>query len=85
MEGSQAPEVVVHNGIETYYPTDHKSGYYSGLQHDASTVLPSKPQRKIIGLHRSTFWLLVLLLVVVIAAAVGGGVGGSMAVSRAKK
>lgn len=81
MDGSQAPEVVVHNGIEACYPTDNKPG----LQQDASAALPLKPHKEIMGLRRSTFWLLAILLVVVIAAAVGGGVGGSMAVSRAKR
>lgn len=46
------------------------------------TTLPSP--KKIFGLARQTFWLLIALALVVIVAAVGGGVGGSIAVQNAR-
>ncbi|KAK0618985.1 hypothetical protein B0T14DRAFT_518355 [Immersiella caudata] len=46
---------------------------------------PEPTARRIFGLHRSTFWLLIVLFLVVIGAAVGGGIGGSIAVEQAKK
>lgn len=46
---------------------------------------PPGEHRRICGIARSTFILAVILVVVIIAAAVGGGVGGSVAVSNAKK
>lgn len=85
MDGSQAPEVAVHNGMEAYYHPGTKPGYYSGVQQNEPPALPPKPSKRIMGLHRSTFWLLIVLTIVVIAAAIGGGVGGSLAVTHAKK
>lgn len=44
---------------------------------------PNAPEKRICGLRRTTFILLVLLALVIVAASVGGGVGGSRAVDGA--
>lgn len=77
----QAPEAVPYSELEVrpkapnYY---EQSPQYGVLQ-------PQPPKKRILGLHRSTFWLLIVLVIVIIAAAVGGGVGGSLAVANARK
>ena len=53
--------------------------------HTTPPIQPPFPANTVIGLRRSTFLLVFALAVVIIAAAVGGGVGGSMAVSKAKR
>lgn len=77
----QAPEVVPsHEPPQVYY--GNKEGDY--LHHGAAQSA-ARPGKRIMGLRKTTFWLLFALLVVVILAAVGGGVGGSLAVKNAKK
>ena len=57
--------------------------HYPAANPSSSVPPPSKPanpQSTILGLRRSTFFLiLVLILVIILATAIGGGVGGSQA------
>ena len=54
------------------------SGYSTSHPHEKAYEV-QEPERKILGLRRTTFWLTVaLVLVIVLAVAVGGGVGGTM-------
>ncbi len=76
-------------------PPGHIEVYnLSEVNHNSTDHIPTKtpqgtprgtPRGTILGLRRTTFILAVALTVVTIAAAVGGGVGGSLAVSNAKK
>ena len=89
MEQNQAPEVVVAEGLEYHHPyRKPDEAHWSSLQQQQSSdthMLAKTPEKRILGLHRSTFWLPVVLAIVVIAAAVGGGVGGSIAVTNASR
>lgn len=54
-------------------PTDtHKETWQGGVQEQ------DRP-RKICGLKKRTFWIVLIVAIVVVAAAVGGGVGGALA------
>lgn len=81
------PEVVRYDAYPEVVSTtnDGKGGYaMSGSSpHGVAASYPVPPEKKICGLRRPTFFLLVLLILVIIGAAVGGGVGGSVAVSKA--
>src|SRR3569833_1001462 len=74
-----------HSGLEVA-PDPPPASSYAYYKEAASRPPPVDDQQKtILGLRRPTFFLLVALWIVVIAAAVGGGVGGSIAVSNARK
>lgn len=71
-----------HSNLEAVYMNNlqPEAGQWAHWSEGAATVAP----KKILGLARQTFWLLIVLAIVVIAAAVGGGVGGSMAVQKVR-
>lgn len=88
------PEVVPYAKENYYTPS---SGPHSGFSPNPHSALSpgqqaptpqyappiSSPEKKILGLRRTTFILVLLLLLVIIGGGVGGGVGGSMAVNSA--
>ncbi|KAF2501477.1 hypothetical protein BU16DRAFT_200948 [Lophium mytilinum] len=94
MSGSKLPQALEQPGLE-YYP-GHHAAYpqpqylapptYAATKEGESGGLGDRTSNKttILGLRRTTFWLLAVLALVVIAAAVGGGVGGSLAAKNAK-
>lgn len=56
------------------------------IEHQTESTPDRSPQTKrIAGLRKSTFWLVLALAVVTIVAVVGGGVGGSLAVKSASQ
>ncbi len=74
-----------HSNLEVYraynpHPTSEQWAHWN----EEAAYKEAVPQKKIFGLPRQTFWLVVVLAVVVITGAVGGGVGGSVAVQKAK-
>ena len=68
--GNDAPQVI--DGFKM-------KPYEAGGETSAAVA----PEKRILGLRRTTFILAVVLALVIVAAAVGGGVGGSKAVSSA--
>ena len=56
-------------------PNSYKKGPQIGIESGDGT--PSG--KRILGMRRKTFWLVLAITVVVIVAAIGGGVGGSLA------
>lgn len=68
-----------------HHGSSEKSNALLGLkQSPAIHYEQSRKKRRIMGLRRQTFLLVIILVLVVIVSAVGGGVGGSVAVQRAK-
>ncbi|PKS12466.1 hypothetical protein jhhlp_000672 [Lomentospora prolificans] len=49
-----------------------------------SPISIEPPGKKICGVKKRTFWILILLVVVIFAAAIGGGVGGGLASRNSK-
>jgi len=70
------------NPMHNAQPVQGQWGHWNKEAAYKETTLPSP--KKIFGLARQTFWLLIALTLVVIVSAVGGGVGGSIAVQNAK-
>ena len=71
-----------HSNLEVAYMDNPQpaAGQWAHWHEETLAVTP----KKIFGLARQTFWLLIVLAIVVIAAAVGGGVGGSIAVQKGR-
>ncbi len=63
-------EVVTSNGVLEYYGKD-----YEGKEIGA----PVAPKKRICGLSRRAFWIVLGVAIVIVIGAVGGGVGGALA------
>lgn len=75
----------LHSNLEVYQVYNpHQTSEQRANRNEEAAYKEAVPQKKIFGLPRQTFWLLVVLAVVVISGVVGGGVGGSVAVQKAK-
>jgi hypothetical protein len=70
--------------MTTIQPLDNEHSHGQKL-HPTYSSWSSPVGSKILGLRRSTFFLLCALVVVIAAVAIGSGVGASMAVSKAKR
>lgn len=84
-----SPRTGYSDGPELYNPPppqhEIQKQYIQGSELPPVThAAPIIKEKRILGLRRPTFWLLIVLLVVVVVAAVGGGVGGALAVQNAK-
>jgi hypothetical protein len=89
------PQVVPHSDLEVAGPKPRFSDNYQAQpfqaaqyeKHQGDLYGPSnlRKDRTICGLRPTTFFLLLALILVILAAAVGGGVGGSIALSNAKR
>ena len=76
-----------HYGIEVTVPphgTPQPTTQYGGHQNHYAQDGQMKPEPRIMGMRRTTFFLTVALVLVIVAGAVGGGVGGGLAVKDAE-
>ncbi|CAI4215992.1 unnamed protein product [Parascedosporium putredinis] len=79
--GEHLPEALPQVAWEGKY--DPNQGYITyATPSPVYSDTPDNP-KKILGLRRSTFIVVVILIIAVIGGAVGGGVGGSIAVKKA--
>ncbi|CZT50104.1 uncharacterized protein RSE6_11035 [Rhynchosporium secalis] len=79
------PEGLHHDSRSAYEKPQHKLSQ-NAIPDDpehympATDVIETKKARRICGLRKKWFWILVaVLIVVIVAGAVGGGVGGTIA------
>lgn len=76
------------DGVQPYDKQTH--AYQGEVPHEApqyydATAGGSNPQKRICGLTRKLFIILLVVCLVIVAGAVGGGVGGAMAAKNSGK
>lgn len=70
-----------HEGLQAVPPQKtYKDNAFRRTQHGAEG-----PQRRILGLSVTAFWVVVGVLVLLLAGGIGGGVGGGLAAQKKNK
>ena len=76
---SQAPQVLPLSEKSPFYAKDYEhDGSSPPLTDTEAAKNNANREGKILGLRRTTFWLILLIGVLVIGGAVGGGVGATV-------